>query len=267
MKRNVKIAVYLLGAIILLTACIIGGLHLKNYLYEKMNPPFENTIIIPDSKSESIEDTMLVFNDIKIKMIGIPGGKICCEGLRDTITLHNFYIAETEVTQELWRKVMGGNPSNHRDSLDLPVENVDLVECLKFVNILDSISGLNFYIPSYPHWLYAANLGNKDIVSPYCGSMCLDEVAWYKGNSNNSTHPVKQKKPNALGIYDMSGNVSEWTLSGSDPLFYVMGGGFDCGSTCCEMDKYEIDHAEIKTGSIGLRLVYFPSDFKKDSKN
>lgn len=267
MKRNVKIAVYLLGAIILLTACIIGGLRLKDYLYEKLNPPFEKTIIIPNPKSEFIEDTMLVFNDIEIKMIGIPGGKICCEGLRDAVTLNNFYIAETEVTQELWTAVMGNNPSSHRDSLNLPVENVDLVECLKFVHILDSISGLKFYIPSYPHWLYAANLGNKDIVSPYCGSMDLDDVAWYKGNSNNSTHPVKQKKPNPLGIYDMYGNVSEWTMSGSDPLFYVMGGGFDCDSTCTKMDVFEIDHAKIKMSSLGLRLVYFPSDSKKDSKN
>lgn len=262
MKRNVKIAVYLLGAIILLTACIIGGLRLKDYLYEKNNPPFDKTIIIPDSKSEPIEDTMLVFNDIEIKMIGIPGGKICCEGFRDTIELENFYIAEAEVTQELWTAVMGDNPSNHRDSLNLPVENVDLAECLKFVHLLDSISGLNFYIPSYPQWLYAAYLGNKDIVSPYCGGTKLDEVAWYKGNSSNTLHPVKQKSPNALGIYDMSGNVSEWTLSGSDPLFYVMGGGFDSDSTCCEMDKYEIDHAKIKMSSLGLRLVYFPSDSK-----
>lgn len=267
MKRNVKIAVCLLGAIVLLTACIIGGIRLKDYLYEKMNPPFDKTIIIPDPKSESIEDTTFFFNDIEIKMIGIPGGKICCEGLRDTIELDNFYIAETEVTQELWTAVMGNNPSSHRDSLNLPVENVDLIECMEFVHTLDSISGINFYIPTYPQWLYAANLGNKDIDSHYCGSMSLDEVAWHKGNSNNRTHPVKQKKPNALGIYDMYGNVSEWTMSGSDSLYCVMGGGFDSDSTCSKMDVFQIDHAEIKESSLGLRLVYFPSGSPKDSKN
>ena len=155
-----------------------------------------------------------------MKMVGIRSGKVCCEGLRDTIELQDFYIAETEVTQQLWMAIIGNNPSSNQECDSLPVECIDLVECLEFVHKLDSVSGLDFYIPSYPQWVYAANLGKCASVIPH-SSKTFDDLAWWKNNSQEKTHPVKDKAPNSLGIYDMSGNVSEWTISGSDPLFYV----------------------------------------------
>ena len=78
-----------------------------------------------------------------------------------------------------------------------------------------------------------------------------------KNNSHEKTHPVKEKAPNALGIYDMSGNVSEWTISGSDPLFYVMGGSYESDQEHCDFELHEIYHANMKVGETGLRLVYY----------
>lgn len=98
MKRNIKITVWVIAAIILLSGCIIGGIFLKDYLYEKLNPPFEETTIFPDDSREHPTDTTFVVNGIEIKMIGVKGGKINCKGLRKTIELDDFYIGETEVT-------------------------------------------------------------------------------------------------------------------------------------------------------------------------
>lgn len=110
MKRYIKITIWAILAIILVGVCVIGGLVLKNYLYDKMSPTFEETTIFPDNKLNPT-DTVLIVNGVDVKMVGIRSGKVCCEGLRDTIELQDFYIAETEVTQKLWTAIMGNNPS------------------------------------------------------------------------------------------------------------------------------------------------------------
>lgn len=257
MKHNVKITILAIVAILFVGICVVGGFTLKEYLQDKKNPAFEKTTIFPDNKPNPA-DTILNVNGIELKMIGIRGGMVCCQGLRDTIWLEDFYLAETEVTQQLWASIMGNNPSHNQECDSLPVENIDLVECVEFVHKLDSVSGLDFYIPSYPKWTYAAHLGESTTGASHRGDKTLDDTAWCKQNSQNKTHPVKAKKPNALGIYDMLGNVSEWTISGSDPLFFVMGGSYESDREDINLDIYEIFHANIKTGETGLRLVYYP---------
>ena len=257
MKRYIKITIWAILAIVLVGVCVIGGLVLKNYLQDKMSPAFEETTIFPDNKFNPT-DTVLTVNGIDVKMVGIRSGKVCCEGLRDTIELQDFYIAETEVTQKLWTAIMGNNPSGNQECDSLPVESVDLVECLDFVHKLDSVSGLDFYIPSYPQWVYAANLGKCDSNQTHSSGKTFDDFAWWKNNSKKKPHPVKEKEPNALGIYDMLGNVSEWTISGSDPLFYMMGGSYASDQEHCDFELHEIYHANMKVGETGLRLVYYP---------
>ena len=254
MKRNVKNTKLAIVAIVLLSVSVFGGLLLKGVLYELFNPEFKETTIFPDDGSDSPSDTTFYVNGIEVKMIGVKSGKINCKGFRKTIELPDFYIGETEVTQELWMSIMGENPSIHNDSLLYPVENIDLEECLEFVHKLDSVSGIKFYVQSYPEWLYVVHLGNM-----YANTSCFDDsMSWLKGNSGNTTHTVKQKMPNSLGIYDLIGNVSEWTISGSDPLFFVMGGSYESDGKQCDLDTREIDHANVKTESLGLRLVCYP---------
>lgn len=255
MKRGYKRTVRIVGGIALLCACVIGVYLLKDVL----NPDFKETTIYPDESRVAPKDTIIGVNGVEIKMIGVKGGKIDCKGLKKTIELEDFYIGETEVTQELWSAIMGNNPSINQTGDSLPVENVDLVECLEFVNKLDSVSGLDFYIPTYPQWLYVGYSGKQ---LPADGK-ALDNFAWYRDNSGDTTHNVKQKNPNSLGVYDMLGNVAEWTISGSDPLFIVTGGSYDTEKGKCNDELREFDHCNVKSSSLGLRLVMYPESSKK----
>lgn len=125
-----------------------------------------------------------------------------------TIT-KDYYIGETEVTQQLWAEVMGTAPSY--DSGDTkPVEQVTWEDCKEFCEKLSARTGRSFRLPTSAEWEWAARGGveSKDFV--YSGSDNVDEVGWVSKNSKQEVHPVKQKLPNELGIYDMTGNVWEW---------------------------------------------------------
>ena len=126
-----------------------------------------------------------------------------------SITVSSFYMGETEVTQALWKAVMGGNPSRFKGD-DLPVEQVSWNNCQEFIEKLNGLTGKDFRLPTEAEWEYAARGGKKSNGYKYAGSNTVDNVAWYDGNSGSKTHPVKTKQPNELGLYDMSGNVFEW---------------------------------------------------------
>ena len=127
------------------------------------------------------------------------------------VTLSDFYMGETEVTQELWQAVMGSKPSVWREGDDFPVEEVSWDDCQVFIRKLNQMTGKNFRLPTEAEWEYAAQGGKKGKDYSYAGSNDIDKVAWYSGNSNGQTHAVKGMRPNGLGLYDMSGNVAEWT--------------------------------------------------------
>jgi len=130
-----------------------------------------------------------------------------------TVTVKGFWISKYEVTQAEYSRVMGTNPSNFKCD-DCPVENVSWNDAVEYAK---RVGGR---LPTEAEWEYAARGGNKSRGYQYSGSDNLDEVSWYWNNSGSRTHPVGQKKPNELGIYDMSGNVKEWCVDSYGSNYY-----------------------------------------------
>jgi formylglycine-generating enzyme required for sulfatase activity len=169
------------------------------------------------------ETTKQVFTvkGVSFTMIPVQGGTFQMGATEDqkdsyfdekpahSVTLSNYFIGETEVTQALWQAVMGSNPSYFK-GLNRPVEQVSWHDCQTFIQQLNAWTGENFRLPSEAEWEYAARGGRKSKGFQYAGSNDLDSVAWCGSNSGNRTHGVKTKVPNELEIYDMSGNVGEW---------------------------------------------------------
>lgn len=121
----------------------------------------------------------------------------------------DYYLGKYEVTQALWQAVMGNNPSYFKGD-NLPVEQISWNDCQEFIEKLSNITSRKFRLPTEAEWEYAARGGKKGRGYRYSGSDNLADVAWYEGNSNGMPQPVGTKQMNELGIYDMTGNISEW---------------------------------------------------------
>ena len=186
------------------------------------------------------------------------------------VTLSSYYIGETEVTQALWQAVMGSNPSYFKGD-NLPVEMVSWNDCQTFISRLNSLTGKRFRLPTEAEWEFAARGGNQSRHTQYSGSSRIDDVAWYYGNSNDKTHPVKTKQPNELGLNEMSGNVNEWcqdwydsnssdaqtdpTGAGSGSLRVGRGGSWWGPPRACRSSYRNHGAHEVSYRTLGLRLV------------
>lgn len=127
------------------------------------------------------------------------------------VTLSDYYIGQTEVTQALWEAVMGDLPFIlDKDRGNNKPMKATWDEWQDFIDRLNKLTGLKFQMPTEAEWEYAAMGGNRSRGYIYAGSNNLDEVAWYSENSGNYYQPVATKKPNELNLYDMSGNAYEW---------------------------------------------------------
>jgi formylglycine-generating enzyme required for sulfatase activity len=215
-----------------------------------------------------------------------------------------FEIAQTPVTQAFWDSIMAWNPSAFKNKPNHPIENVSWYDSIEFCNILSEKEGLEkcyhfdqiqrkgkqiikanviwmprangYRLPTEAEWEYAAK-ANQNF--SYSGSNDLDEVAWYYENSKvngaNMTHEVKTKKPNAWGLYDMTGNILEWCHDAwhtsayenreptQNPVFWqntpcahiLKGGSYLLDSYFCRITVRLWNEAHIKYANRGLRLL------------
>ena len=235
----------------------------------------------PDEPGITVEEVSS--NMIKVKGGTFKMGSDDSESDSDerpihSVTLDDYYIGKTEVTQGLWEAVMGTNPSYFKGS-NKPVECVSWDDCQEFIAKLNDLTGLEFRLPTEAEWEYAARGGNKSQGYKYAGSNTIDEVAWYSDNAEDvgessrdyGTHPVGTKAPNELGLYDMSGNVWEWCSdwrgkysssaqsnptgpkSGSNRV--ERGAGWDNDARRCRVTYRGYYSPDASSNHLGFRLV------------
>ena len=224
------------------------------------------------------------FNSLDIEMVFVKGGTftmgctseqghdcIDMEKPSHKVTLSSYYIGKYEVTQAQWKAVMGNNPSYNKED-KLPVENVSWNDVQEFIKKLNDQTGQNYRLPTEAEWEYAARGGQNSKGYKFSGSNNINDVAWIENNSQNQTHSVGTKFSNELGIYDMTGNVSEWcsdflgnytssaqtkpTGPSSGSYRVLRGGSWSCGADYCRVSFRSWYYPDGRRFShIGFRLV------------
>ena len=241
---------------------------------------------------------MLDLNGIPLKMIKVKAGRFQMgspekelgrdrEETQHWVTLtRDYWLGETEVTQGQWKAVMGTNPSHFKKGDNYPVECVSWEDVMDFCRKLNEKyssklpSGYKFSLPTEAQWEYACRAGTttalnngNNLKSEYDICRNLDEVGWYYENSDSSTHPVAQKKPNALDFYDMHGNVWEWcsdwkggyNMGATDPKGpsagshrVCRGGSWYCDARFCRAAYRYGYFPSYRYRNLGFRLALVP---------
>lgn len=236
--------------------------------------------------------------DLNMKMVWVEGGDFLmgctseqsnCDKDEQTVRcvkVDGFYIGMMEVTQAQWEKVMGTSIYQQRDKAnpswpmygvgpDYPMYNISWEEAMRFCRLLSQKTGKTYTLPTEAQWEYAARGGKKADGTKYSGSNLIDVVAWYEGNSGGSTHPCGTKRANALGLYDMLGNVWEWckdwyantyissdtnnpTGPASGTSRVNRGGGWGTNASRCRAANRLSDSPDTRIYNLGFRVVYLP---------
>ncbi len=227
-------------------------------------------------------DKVFTVNGVSFTMKPVAGGKFTMTAVNGgstigvmikllskmaQITLSDFYIGETEVTQELWEAVMGGNPSDFKGS-NRPVERVSWNDCQEFIRKLNEMTGQKFRLPTEAEWEYAAKGGANTHKYQYSGSSKVSDVATY---NCIDTKEVKSNSPNELGIYDMSGNVWEWCQDRWSEYGYaeqtnpgdasitaahaIRGGAWSVNAKGCRISSRSNRTPDHRGNSLGFRLA------------
>lgn len=199
-------------------------------------------------------------------MMGVEGGNNYEKPVH-SVDIKAFEMCKYEVTQKQWQEIMGNNPSSFIECEACPVESVSWDEVQLFLKKLNAISHKNYRLPTEAEWEYAAQVGKKsDTIK-----IKLSNIAWFNDNSEGKTHIVGRLDPNAIGLYDMSGNVWEWCSDWYDENAYknkenpdyqapkavksLRGGSwFSKGYECRISNRYFLNPKESNVNS-GFRLA------------
>lgn len=247
-----------------------------------INPIFAKpNKVVPDS----LQVLRFEVNGVPFSMQRVEGGVFMMGGTREQhrelistdlpthmVALDAYYIAHTEVTQALWQVVMPEweimddwhNP-NH------PVSDLNWYDCQVFIHRLDSLTGMPFRLPTEAEWEFAARGGNKSQGTRFAGGNVVDSVSWGLINGGFRKHTVGLKRPNELGLFDMTGNVSEWCSDWYAPYYLgtepnpkgplkgtekiVRGGSFDNCQANSHISYRHYQKPEESTQYCGLRLA------------
>ena len=204
-----------------------------------------------------------------------------------SVTLDGFYIGKFEVTQAQWKAVMGTTIDQQRGKAseywgdaalygvgdNYPMYYVSWEEAVEFCEKLSAQTGKTYRLPTEAEWEYAARGGQQADGTKYAGSSTIGDVAWYTSNSGSKTHPVGQKQPNALGLYDLSGNVYEWCSDWSSSNYYssspsvnpqgpsggssrvIRGGSWYRYAQYCRVSGRYYYTPDYRNGNLGFRVV------------
>ena len=237
----------------------------------------------------TIKNRTFNVNGVDFTMVAVEGGRFQMgsnDGYSDEkplhdVTLDDYYIGETMVTLELWQAVMNETYNEltrdenvYSDSVInvYPAYNMSYEDCIKFIDRLNRLTGEEFKLPTEAQWEFAARGGLCSKKYRYSGSDDIGDVAWYCDNSGLKIHAVKGRKPNELGIHDMSGDLWEWCFDsffdyssfpqtnpeidrGNSSLRVLRGGGWDSLEEYCSVTYRGNDYPNCCSKRYGLRLA------------
>ncbi len=240
---------------------------------------------------KELENLTIMVKGVLFVMVPVKGGTFTMgataeqSGARSNespthqVTLSNYYIGQTEVTQALWKAVTGYSPTSDGDSWtssdglgdNYPAYDISYNDVQSFITKLNSLTGLTFSMPTEAEWEYAARGGIMRKGYLYSGGNTLSTVGWYTDNSGSSVHPVAQKAANELGLYDMSGNVWEWcsdwygsysssaqtnpTGPGTGSYRVLRGGNWGAKAMCSRAAYRYYNNPSFRFYGYGVRLV------------
>jgi formylglycine-generating enzyme required for sulfatase activity len=196
---------------------------------QKPVPPNKKTQIEQEANIIASGKPEIIVANMLENMVPINGGSFIMgnnkapsqDEAEHTVTVKSVLFSRYEVTQGQWQAIMGNNPSINKGCNNCPVENVSWEDVMKFIKKLNELSNKNFRLPTEAEWEFVARFGGKEEIEKAGGpEEFIKSTAWYYANSDKKTHPVGQLKPNAAGIYDLFGNVSEWCSDWYSPEYF-----------------------------------------------